>query len=58
MRVANIERAHSEAETAKKDLLELLQSKLGERFASEDANLVVFGSLGRNEWIDWQSDLN
>ncbi len=54
----NIERAHEETEQAKKDLLTLLQRDVGEKFASEDANLVVFGSLGRGEWIDWLSDLD
>lgn len=54
----NIERAHEETEQAKKDLLTLLQREVGEKFASEDANLVVFGSLGRSEWIDWLSDLD
>lgn len=54
----NIERAHDETERAKKDLFTLLQRDVGERFASEDANLVVFGSLARGEWIDWLSDLD
>jgi hypothetical protein len=54
----NIEKAHEETEQAKKDLLALLKREVGERFASEDLNLVVFGSLGRNEWLDWQSDLD
>lgn len=54
----NIERADEETEQAKKDLNTLLQRDVGEKFASEDANLVVFGSLGRGEWIDWLSDLD
>ena len=54
----NIERAHEESERAKADLLALLHRDVGEKFASEDANLVVFGSLGRSEWIDWLSDLD
>jgi hypothetical protein len=54
----NIERAHEESERAKADLLALLHREVGEKFASEDANLVVFGSLGRSEWIDWLSDLD
>ena len=54
----NIERAHEQTEQAKADLLLLLHREVGEKFASEDANLVVFGSLGRGEWIDWLSDLD
>ncbi|MGB8065950.1 MAG: hypothetical protein WCF26_28965 [Candidatus Sulfotelmatobacter sp.] len=54
----NIERAHDETERAKADLLALLKREVGERFASEDSNLIVFGSLGRGEWIDWISDLD
>ncbi|MBZ5667755.1 MAG: nucleotidyltransferase domain-containing protein [Acidobacteriia bacterium] len=54
----NIERSHEQTEKAKADLLTLLQREVGEKFASEDANLVVFGSLGRAEWIDWLSDLD
>jgi len=54
----NIERAHEQTVSAEADLLALLQRDLGDRFASEDANLVVFGSLGRGEWIDWLSDLD
>jgi hypothetical protein len=54
----NIRRAHDEAERAKGDLLARLKRELGERFASDDANLIVFGSLGRGEWIDWESDLD
>ncbi len=54
----NIERAHEETVTAEAALLALLRRKVGEKFPSEDANLVVFGSLGRREWIDWLSDLD
>lgn len=54
----NIERAHEQTEQAKEDLLTLLHREVGEKFASEDANLIVFGSLGRGEWIDWLSDLD
>ncbi len=54
----NIERAHEQTVTAEADLLALLQREVGDKFASEDANLVVFGSLGRGEWIDWLSDLD
>jgi predicted nucleotidyltransferase len=54
----NIERAHEQTVTAEADLLALLQRDVGDKFASEDANLVVFGSLGRGEWIDWLSDLD
>jgi len=49
----NIRKAHDEAEKRKRrDLLGLLKRELGERFASDDTNLVVVGSLGRGEWID------
>jgi len=55
----NIRKAHDEAEKRKRrDLLGLLKRELGERFASDDTNLVVVGSLGRGEWIDWESDLD
>ncbi len=54
----NIEKAHEQTVMAEADLLALLQREVGEKFASEDANLVVFGSLGRGEWIDWLSDLD
>ena len=54
----NIERAHEQTVQTKAELLTLLQREVGEKFASEDANLVVFGSLGRAEWIDWISDLD
>ena len=54
----NIKRAHEETEAAKKDLLALLTREVGEKFLSEDTNLVVFGSMGRSEWIDWRSDLD
>jgi hypothetical protein len=54
----NIERAHEQTVTAEAALLALLQREVGEKFPSEDANLVVFGSLGRGEWIDWLSDLD
>ena len=30
----------------------------GLNFPPEDANVVVFGSLARKEWIDWVSDLD
>src|SRR6266436_309458 len=54
----NIENANDATDIAKADLLSLLQREQVERFASDDANLVVFGSLGRGEWIDWESDLD
>src|SRR5271157_2696603 len=54
----NIERAHEQTVTAEAALLALLQREVGEKFPSEDANLVVFGALGRGEWIDWLSDLD
>ncbi len=54
----HIEKAHEETEKAKDDLLTLLKEKVGEKFGSEDTNLVVFGSMGRGEWIDWLSDLD
>ena len=31
---------------------------MGDKFESEDTNLVVFGSMARGEWIDWLSDLD
>jgi hypothetical protein len=42
----NIERAHEQTVTAEAALLALLQREVGEKFPSEDANLVVFGSFG------------
>jgi|SRR3984957_1197950 len=53
----HLRRADSEALEARKDLLEILEKEIG-KFATEDANLVVFGSLARKEWIDWTSDLD
>ena len=53
----NLHRADKQAETAKCDLLEQLKQNVG-RFETEDANLVVFGSMARSEWIDWKSDLD
>lgn len=54
----NLEKADHEADRAERDLLELLTKQVGEKFASEDANVVVFGSLARKEWIDYVSDLD
>lgn len=54
----NIERAHDQTEQTKGDLLALLRREVGEKFGSEDACLVVFGSMGRCEWLDWLSDLD
>jgi hypothetical protein len=54
----HIERAHEQTEKAKEDLLALLKREVGDKFGSEDTNLVVFGSMGRGEWIDWVSDLD
>src|SRR5437868_6503468 len=54
----HIKRAHDETEKAKRDLHALLTTEVGERFASEDANLIAFGSMARSEWIDWLSDLD
>jgi hypothetical protein len=54
----HIERAHEETAKAKCDLLALLTQEVGEKFASEDSNLVAFGSMARSEWIDWLSDLD
>lgn len=56
--LGNLEKADSESDRAERDLLELLTKKVGEKFASEDANVVVFGSLARKEWIDFVSDLD
>jgi predicted nucleotidyltransferase len=54
----NIEKAHDQTEQAREDLLALLKREVGDKFASEDTSLVVFGSMGRGEWIDWLSDLD
>ncbi len=54
----HIERCHDESEQAKASLKTLLTEEVGEKFASEDTNLVAFGSMARNEWIDWLSDLD
>ena len=48
----------TDSDHAVDDLNNLLGSKLGKNFASEDANLTVFGSLARGEWIDYVSDLD
>jgi hypothetical protein len=53
-----IKKAHEETEKARRDLHALLIENVGEKFASEDANLIVFGSMARSEWIDWLSDLD
>lgn len=53
-----IERADEQTERAKVDLLTLLSKEVGDKFTSEDANLIAFGSMGRCEWIDWLSDLD
>jgi hypothetical protein len=54
----HLRKAGQEADKAIADLNNLLRSKLGSNYASEDANLIVFGSLARKEWIDYVSDLD
>jgi len=54
----NIEKSEMESDQASADLQELFEREVGSNFTSEDANLVVFGSLGRREWIDYQNDLD
>jgi predicted nucleotidyltransferase len=53
----NLRKADSAATAAQKALQETLEKGMG-KFASEDSNLVVFGSLARREWIDAESDLD
>jgi len=53
----HLRKADSQASNALKDLVTILEKGLG-KFATEDANLVAFGSLARREWIDWESDLD
>jgi predicted nucleotidyltransferase len=54
----HLRKAGVESDKAIHDLNALLRSELGTNFASEDANLIVFGSLARKEWIDYVSDLD
>jgi predicted nucleotidyltransferase len=54
----HLRKAAVESDRAISDLNNLLGNELGKNFASEDANLVVFGSLARGEWIDYVSDLD
>lgn len=53
----HLRKAESEASAAHEELVIILEKGIG-KFATEDANLVVFGSLARREWIDWSSDLD
>ena len=54
-----LQNAEREADQATQDLTHLLREvSKGLNFPPEDANLVVFGSLARKEWIDWVSDLD
>ena len=53
----NLRKADSAASEARNDLTTVLEGGIG-KFATEDANLVAFGSLARREWIDWESDLD
>lgn len=53
----HLRRADSEASEARNNLTTILERGIG-KFATEDANLVAFGSLARREWIDWESDLD
>jgi predicted nucleotidyltransferase len=52
----NLHKADAETSQVLNNLLAILE-KIG-KFATEDANLVVFGSLARREWINWESDLD
>jgi len=56
----HLQNADREADHATEDLIQLLGREVGKglNFPPEDANLVVFGSLARKEWIDWVSDLD
>jgi predicted nucleotidyltransferase len=54
----HLRRAAIDSDKAIDDLNNLLSQELGRNFASEDANLVIFGSLARGEWIDYVSDLD
>jgi hypothetical protein len=53
----HLRKADSAASEARNELVAILEKGIG-KFATEDANLVVFGSLARREWIDWESDLD
>jgi len=53
----HLRQADVKSSKARADLFEVLEKGVA-RFASEDANLVVFGSLARKEWIDNESDLD
>jgi predicted nucleotidyltransferase len=53
----NLHKADSAAAAAQESLLKILERGVV-KFASEDSNLVVFGSLARREWIDSESDLD
>jgi hypothetical protein len=53
----HLRRADAAAVQARGDLVQILEREVG-KFASEDANLVAFGSLARKEWIDGASDLD
>jgi hypothetical protein len=56
----HLQNADREADQATQDLIQLLGREVGKglNFPPEDANVVVFGSLARKEWIDWVSDLD
>ncbi len=54
----HLRKAAIDSDKAVDDLNNLLSDGLGKNFASEDANLVIFGSLARGEWIDYVSDLD
>lgn len=53
----HLREADAKASKAQAELLAVLEKGIA-RFATEDANLVVFGSLARKEWIDSESDLD
>lgn len=53
----HLREADSQASQARDNLAAILEKGIG-KFATEDANLIAFGSLARREWIDWESDLD
>ena len=56
----HLHKADKDADRATQDLAQLLDREVGKglNFPPEDANLVAFGSLARNEWVGWTSDLD
>ena len=54
---SNLREADTAYLVAKEDLISALQSSVP-KFSTEDANVVVFGSMARREWIPGVSDLD